>query len=500
MKILKHQLSRNIIISVTTFLSSFIISIILIPYLVNHIGVSAYGFVPLAMFLTEYVTIITQSITSSVNRFFTLNYNENKIVIAERIFNTALVGSIILSCILIFIFIYPSLNPQIIFNITPAILEDVRLLFLYVFLSFILSLPTSIFNVSLYSQNRIDILQFLNIIRTLSRFLLILLFFNISNVSLASVGYATFISSLIILISSIYYFRKFTPDIKLSYINFDSKLAKKLLSFSSWLLISQIGFILFAKIDLLLVNLYLGDQKSGEYAIISQLTSQLRTAFGVVAGVLGPFILIKYSQLNKIKFSKLIINLYSTSIFLLFIPIIIIFIYSNEILKFWLGEDFSHLSSTLKILILGVGLMVAPTPLYAYINTASHVKFAAIISISSGVLNLIIAIFLLEFTSLSYNGVALASLSCIALRDIIIIPLFSFYKLNYSTYNFITNQLKFIIYLFISFYSINFIRNISSINSLYEFILMGIISFFVLITIFIVFSYKFELKELRKLM
>ncbi|MCG9948189.1 hypothetical protein MIB44_019910, partial [Providencia rettgeri] len=111
MKILKHQLSRNIIISVTTFLSSFIISIILIPYLVNHIGVSAYGFVPLAMFLTEYVTIITQSITSSVNRFFTLNYNENKIVIAERIFNTALVGSIILSCILIFIFIYPSLNP-----------------------------------------------------------------------------------------------------------------------------------------------------------------------------------------------------------------------------------------------------------------------------------------------------------------------------------------------------------------------------------------------------
>ncbi|WP_345791152.1 oligosaccharide flippase family protein, partial [Providencia rettgeri] len=241
-----------------------------------------------------------------------------------------------------------------------------------------------------------------------------------------------------ILISSIYYFRKFTPDIKLSYINFDSKLAKKLLSFSSWLLISQIGFILFAKIDLLLVNLYLGDQKSGEYAIISQLTSQLRTAFGVVAGVLGPFILIKYSQLNKIKFSKLIINLYSTSSFLLFIPIIIIFIYSNEILKFWLGEDFSHLSSTLKILILGVGLMVAPTPLYAYINTASHVKFAAIISISSGVLNLIIAIFLLEFTSLSYNGVALASLSCIALRDIIIIPLFSFYKLNYSTYNFIT--------------------------------------------------------------
>ncbi|MDW7784446.1 oligosaccharide flippase family protein [Morganella morganii] len=469
MKLFKKQLTKNILISGGSFLSSITIAILLVPYLVKHLGISAYGFIPLSMFLTEYISLITQSISSSITRFFTIKLNENKINDAQVIFNTALFGTIAISIILTLLFFYPLYNPDIIFNISDSIYSDVRILFICVFFNFLLSIISSVFNVSLLSKNRVDLLQLINIIRIISRVIFIAILFNTYEVSLASVGYASILSGLIVLVISIYYYNLYLTNISISLSLFDRVLASKLVRFSSWVLISQLGFILFTKIDLVLINIFLGDEKLGEYSVISQLSGQLRNAFGVLAGVLGPFILLKYTILKRKEFSSLLISLYSICQYIVFIPVMIIFVFSEDILYFWLGSNFIFLADTLKLLILGVGFMISPTPLYAYINAVGEVKAAAIISLGTGLMNIILALIFINYTALGYNGIAIAALFSIVIRDIIIIPLFSFSIIKEHWVKLIILEIRVILYiiLFYTFlYLIKFNIEIESIKKL----------------------------------
>ncbi len=65
------------------------IGIWLVPYLIHHLGRSAYGFVPLAGLMTQYASLISQSISSAVNRFLTIALQQNDTEEANRVFNTA---------------------------------------------------------------------------------------------------------------------------------------------------------------------------------------------------------------------------------------------------------------------------------------------------------------------------------------------------------------------------------------------------------------------------
>ena len=65
------------------------IGIWLVPYLVRHLGTAAYGLIPIAGMLTEYVSLISQSISSAVNRFLTIALQQDDVKEANRVFSTA---------------------------------------------------------------------------------------------------------------------------------------------------------------------------------------------------------------------------------------------------------------------------------------------------------------------------------------------------------------------------------------------------------------------------
>ncbi|MGR5333193.1 oligosaccharide flippase family protein [Photobacterium damselae] len=497
MNLFKNQVVVNLLVSCSSFLSSIVISLLLVPYLVNHIGIAAYGFIPLAMFLTEYITLITQAITSSINRFFTLSYSRGNLVEAKKIFNTSLVIISFVSLLIFLIFIYPIYHPESFFNIGSDILYDVKWLFVLVFINFLISLITSVFNVALYAKNRVDYIQILNIIRVLIRFLFIIFLFNYSEVSLISVGIASVISGVIVFIISLFLFFHFLPDIDINIFLFDRKLIRNLLTFSSWLLISQLGFILFAKIDLLLVNVFFGDQKLGEYAVVSQLSSQLRVAFGVLVGVISPFILLKFTELKKNDFIRFLTSLYFIVSYLIFASLICLSVYSSDIIHFWIGDKYIQLSDILQLLLMGVGFMIAPTPLYCYINTIGKVKFAAIITVISGITNLALSIVLIKFTNLGYLAIALSSLIIIFARDFIIIPIYVFGVLNKIMKKYFFSLTRFCTTSILMWIISSFIGDYIIINSIYNLIITLILNFVILITIIGALIYFIEVKEIK---
>ena len=71
------------------------------PYLISHLGVAAYGLIPLATSLTAYINVIGSALNASVSRYLTVDIQKGQPDVANHTFNTAFWGSIFVSLTLI---------------------------------------------------------------------------------------------------------------------------------------------------------------------------------------------------------------------------------------------------------------------------------------------------------------------------------------------------------------------------------------------------------------
>ena len=88
---MKKQIAKNISSNFLNLIISIIIGLILTPVLVKKLGVSVYGLIPIALFLTFYMGVIAQSLTASVNRFLIEKFISKEIRQASEIFSTSLI-------------------------------------------------------------------------------------------------------------------------------------------------------------------------------------------------------------------------------------------------------------------------------------------------------------------------------------------------------------------------------------------------------------------------
>lgn len=432
--------------NLASFLSSIIVSLFLTPYLVKHIGVAAYGLVPISMFLTVYIGVITQSLTSSINRYLTeAIQHKNKAEMSE-IFSTSIIlmfGIVILQFLLL---IYPVLNIEKIISIPEALIDDARYLFGFVFLSFLVSLITSVFSVSMYSSNRLDLMQVNNILRISIRLFFIVFLFNIYEAKLMYVGIATFISGIFTLSYSVYFWHKLTPDIKIRKSYFKQEKVRNLLHTGGWLLVNQVGFVLFTKMDLIIINTQLGAYLSGEYSIAIQFNEVLRVLAGTISGVLGPVVVILFTQgkteemLHKTETFMKVLSL------LLAIPILMICIYSKDILSFWVGDEYIHLSPLIWMLTLPLIINLSVQPLFSIQVAMNKVKIPGLYNIFLGGIGVILSFVLIKTTALSYYSVALASGLMITIKNAILIPVYTAKIMKLSPMHFVSIHIKAIIF------------------------------------------------------
>ena len=73
----------------------------LTPYLIRHLGVAAYGLVPLAVTVTSYMGLFTTALNAAVGRFITLCLDRHDYAEANRIFNTSFWGTVAVLVILL---------------------------------------------------------------------------------------------------------------------------------------------------------------------------------------------------------------------------------------------------------------------------------------------------------------------------------------------------------------------------------------------------------------
>ena len=433
----KKQLPRNFFMQILSFCTQVGVGIWLVPYLVHYLGIVAYGLIPLMGMLVQYVGLITANISNAVNHFFTIALQRNDPEEANKVFNTSLASILILSAIQLLFLALITTSIDKLINIPPKLYNDAIIFFMCSVGTYIANLVSAIFGVAMYATNRLDISRAIDIARHLLRAIGIVSLFYFFSPSLRHVGYVYFVVAIFLSTSQIFIAKRLIPSLRISIYYFDITKVIPLLTMGWWLIINQIGALLFLQMDIWICNRFIGPTAAGEYAAIFQWPALIRNAGAVISSLIAPMIMIYYA---KFEFDKLVrleniaIRLLSS---ILAISIVIICLYSPTLLHLWLGKSFIHLAPLLTLMLSHLIINVGTLPLFNIQIAMNKIKTPALITFFSGILNILLAIVFIKYLDLGMYGIALAGALVLTAKNAVFTPLYAAKILNVASFTFI---------------------------------------------------------------
>ena len=188
-----------------------------------------------------------------------------------------------------------------------------------------------------------------------------------------------------------------------------------ILSFGMPLIPHVFGGFLLLSVDRLLINKELGLEMAGIYMVAVSLGSALNLLFNSINKAYSPWL---FSQLKKNNMSKKISIVRKTYVYFIFLMLITVVAYfiSPLVLRFVVGEEFYQAAAVLPIVILGQVFFGMYLMVTNYIFYVKKTKYLSIVTIFSGVINILFLLFLIPIYGIF--GAALAFMAANFIRFI----------------------------------------------------------------------------------
>ncbi len=421
----RQQLILNIGSNAALFLLNFGVNLWFVPYLIRHLGVAGYGVVPLTATFSAYLGLITLSLNSALGRFLTIDLERGDLSSANRTFNTAFFVSLMLCGVIVAIsFGIVAVVPRL-FNLPQGREFDAQLLFVASALAFMVTTVESSFSVSSWSRNRFDLRNGVAAASRLAQVGIVALSFSFFGARLSYVGLGMLGAATVSFLGSLALWRYLTPQLRLNLKLFDHSQLRQLSGMSGWMLINQVGSLLFLNTDLIVVNHFFGADMGGRYGAMLQLSTYLRTLANMLVGVLGPTILARYAEndwVGMTRISKQSVKL--IGIFLA-LPIGLLCGFSKSFLAIWLGPSFQTEALLLVVLTAHLSINLAVLSLFPIQIAFNRVRWPGIITFAMGVANLGLAIGLSKWGGWGALAVGLAGAITLTLKNAVFTPIYS---------------------------------------------------------------------------
>ncbi|WP_291098317.1 MULTISPECIES: oligosaccharide flippase family protein [unclassified Empedobacter] len=430
----KKKFIINLLSSVISALCSVVISFFITPYLIKTIGKEAYGFYPLAGSFIFYITIFTTSINSMFGRYVLISYEKKERDKINNYFNSVFFVNILISIILsILFFVFYTIIPNVI-EIPNHLVFDVKILFLFIFLSLIINLVTSVFGAIGFIFNRLDINAIRNILGNFINITLILLLLYFCFPKIYFLGIGSLAMAVYVGISNFYITKKYLPDLKFSKSFISKNIIKVLFYAGVWNSVMSLSDALFYQADLFIVNTNLGVSEMGNLALTKQFPSLLLILSNIIIPVFIPTFVKFYANGEADELKKYIGICFKLSSLILLIPVAGIVIYSNIFYTLWTPtEDINKLSSLLILILLKYVIQLSIEPIFSIYITLNKIKIPALVTLGMSILNLALIFTLLKFTKLGIYAIPIAAMICTSLNHLIFSPLYVSKILNYKS-------------------------------------------------------------------
>ena len=431
------KFSINVISNILAYSISLLIGFWFTPYLIRTLGVAAYGLIPLASSITLYFSLITLSINGSVGRFLTIDLQNNNYDEANITFNTAFVGLIVIAIVSLPFLLAMVIAVPYVFQIPIGSENSSKILFLLVFLSFFVTEVDACFAVSSWAKSRFDLRNIVIVISNIVRIVIVVFFFTFSKPSISYVGVGLFIAAIIGLVGDLFLWRFLTPELYVAPKQFDRARIRTLFGMGGWIIVNQIGSLLFLNIDLIVANLVLGAKIAGEYGSILIFSSLMRGLAVMVTGVFVPLVVTKYALNDLVGMTRISVQAVRLMGLAVALPIGLFCGLSEPFLQLWLGNNFGSLWLLLVLMLFHLPINLAVTPLFGIQVAMNKVKIPGIVTLVLGVGNLLLALFFTLVLKWGAYGIAAAAAIVLTLKNAIFTPIYGAYIQDRPWYTYI---------------------------------------------------------------
>ncbi|MBQ0819730.1 hypothetical protein KBI52_05785 [Microvirga sp. HBU67558] len=432
----KNRFALNVGTNIAYVAASTLLMVWYIPFLVKHLGMAAYGMIPLANSLVMYASVLSSSLEVSTNRFLAIDLNQGNNDNANRTFNTSLMLSLV-ACILLLVpagvitYLYP-----VLFSVPAGMENETRLLFAGAVLTMLLSIVGSNFGVSSVIKHRFDLY---NIVRTLVILLrtgIVAVAFALWSSSLWWVAIGFIVSACLNLVGNVLLWRRLTPELRIDPRSIDRTRSRALIDLGGWASLNQIGALLLMQIDLLVVNAFYGADMTGRYGSVLIFTTLILTMTTTVVGVLSPAIMARFAVNDIDGLTRIAVRSVKLLGIGLAIPVGLLCGFGRPLLTLWLGPDFADLDILLVILVGHLNINLAVRPLLYVLTAFNRVKVQALLTVLIGVINLGLAIALARWAGWGAAGIAAAGALAWTFKNVFLLSTYSASVMNLKWWTF----------------------------------------------------------------
>lgn len=445
----KKQLPRNVTTAILQFTVTCLVAIWLTPYLLEHLGPAAYGLVPLAALLTQYVAVITAQISMAVRRFLIIEIQKQG-GNPNVVFNSAFALYVLLLLVQIPLFAVVIIKINSIFSIPVDLLLDAQILFSCSAASFLLTMLFGVFGVSIYARNRLDISSMIDLLRSIARLILIIVLFLRFGPKLRYIGFIELSLTLLAGLCNLYFWRKLTPELTINFRNIEIKKLAPIFKMSFWTLVNNLGALLYLRTDIWIINKFISPIAAGHYAALLVVSEFVRRLGMLLSNQSGPMI-ITYSAKEEWEALRKALQIFikMTAVFIA-IPIGIICATAPKLLETWLGKDMVPFHFILCLLVGHLFINVSFFPLFNLQTAVNKVKVPGVITFFLGIANVVCAYVLGVIFDMGILGVALGGGIVLTLKNAIFTPIYGAKLLRLPNMTFIKPIIySFCVFLFV---------------------------------------------------
>ncbi|MBQ8184494.1 MAG: MATE family efflux transporter [Lachnospiraceae bacterium] len=422
----KKRLAINMSAQLLVFVINLGISFVLTAVIDSSID-DAYGFTKTANDIVTWAQIVVSALNTMASRFITIQLHKKDDQGANEYFSSVFFANLMMAGIFLIPAVCVVLFLNHLFQVPGAILGDVQLLWSFVFLNFFVSIITSVFGVTTYSLNRLELTSLATIVSELVRVAILVITYRFFPAHLWYVGLGSVAATVIVAFANGRFTKRLLPQIQISRKYFRWAKVKELISLGAWNSVTRLGQVLLDGLDTVIANIFINAAAMNSLSIAKQIPTMLSSLMGTVVGVFTPSITIAYAKGDKKELLDIIKSSNRIMIFMMSIPIAFVVAYGRVFFSLWMNwRDDQELLYRLAVLGMAVLFVSASIQvLYHVFIITKKVKENSMVMVASGALTTAIVFVLLRTTDLGLYAIAGVSTIIGLVRNLTFTPIYA---------------------------------------------------------------------------
>lgn len=425
----KKRLVINMTAQLVAFAVNLGVNFVLTP-VIDAMLPNTIGFVNMANQFVQWAQVVVSALNTLASRYITIHLHKGEDQEVSEYFSSVFFANMLMAAV----FMVPSLFVILflgrLFQVPAASLTDVQILFAFVFLNFFISIITSVFSVSTYSTNRLELTSIVTIITELVRVTILYVTYRFFTPYLFYVGIASVVSTVILAVANAGFTKKLLPKVKISLKYFRWRKVIELVSLGAWNSVTRLGQMLLDGLDTFISNIFIDEAAMSLLVLAKYVPTTLSGLMGTLVGVFAPSITIAYAKGNKKELMDVLKSSNRIMIFMMSIPIAFVTAYGDKFFTLWLANSRTAEEITLiyHLAVLSMGVLFVSASiqvLYQVFIITKKIKLNSIIIVASGVISTAVVFVLLENTNLGLYAIAGVSVVVGLIRNMVFTPLYA---------------------------------------------------------------------------